>query len=114
MRWYEKLYVGERAKKHRFSMIQSIRDGQAFGEYILTPASNEKNILDLYPAYALRQPYYKEQDLLILGIAADYLDAAELAGRIISRMYRKTGAFDLRAFLRDECPETDAPDRGKE
>lgn len=99
MRWYEKLYVGEKAKKHRFSIIQSIRRGKASGNYILTPPSNGKNVLDIYPATTLSQPYYKEQDLLIIGIAADYDDAAELAGKIVSELYRKTGGFDLPGFI---------------
>lgn len=99
MRWYEKLYVGERAKKNRFSIIQSIRRGKVSSNYVLTPSSNGKNVLDIYPAVTLLQPYYKEQDLLIIGIAADYDDAAELAGTIVAELYGKTGGFDLPGFL---------------
>lgn len=99
MRWYEKLYVGERAKKDRFSIIQSVRHGKVSGNYVLTPSSNGKNVLDIYPAVTLLQPYYKELDLLIIGIAADYDDAVELAGKIVAELYRKTGGFDLTGFL---------------
>ena len=57
MRWYEKLYVGEKAKKHRYETI------------------------------------------LIVGIAADFEDAAALAGRIICEAYKKTGGYDVNSFL---------------
>lgn len=99
MRWYERLYVGEKAKKDRFSILRAVRTGKSSGYYILTPASNPKNMLDIYPALTLNQPYYKEQDLLIVGVAADYRDAALLAGRIIGDVYKKTGGYDVTGFL---------------
>lgn len=100
MRWYERLYVGERAKKDRYAIIQAVREGKKLGYYILTPASNEKNLLDIYPALTLQQPYYQKQNLLIVGIAADYQDAAMLAGRIIADVYKKTGGYDVSGFLK--------------
>ena len=43
MRWYERLYVGEKAKKFRYSVIQAVRERRPLGYYVLTPAVNEKN-----------------------------------------------------------------------
>ena len=99
MRWYERLYLGEKAKKHRFSILQVVRKEKTSGYYILTPASNPKNLLDIYSAHTLNQPYYKKQDLLIVGVASDYDDAAMLAGRIIEDVYKKTGGYDVSGFL---------------
>ena len=31
MRWYEKLYVGEKAKKHRYETIQAVRMEDQWG-----------------------------------------------------------------------------------
>ena len=61
MRWYERLYVGEKAKKHRYETIQAVRNGQAFGFYVLTPAAGDRNLLDIYPALTLKLPYYQKQ-----------------------------------------------------
>ena len=94
MRWYEKLYVGEKAKKHRYETIQAVRNGRPMGFYVLAPAAGERNLLDIYPALTLKLPYYEKQDLLIVGIAADFEDAAALAGRIICEAYKKTGGYD--------------------
>ena len=66
MRWYEKLYVGEQAKKHRYETIQAVRNGRPMGFYVLTPAAGERNLLDIYPALTLKLPYYEKQDLLIV------------------------------------------------
>lgn len=102
MRFYERLYFGDKAKKNRFSILQAVREEKTSGYYVLTPASNEKNLLDMYSASALNQPYYKQQDLLIVGVAADYEDAAMLVGRFVGDIYKKTGTYDVRAFLKQE------------
>lgn len=102
MLWYSRLYVGERAKKHRFSIIQGIRGERCRpGIYVITPASNGNNILDIYPAMILKNPYYKKKELLVLGIADGYQEALELAGTIVQEMYQKTGGFCLKDFLKE-------------
>ena len=105
MRWYERLYVGEKAQKDRYSIIQAVREEKSSGYYILTLPSNKKNMLDIYPARTLKQPYYREQNLLILGIAADYQDAAILSATIIGDVYKKTGGYDVERFLEEEMAD---------
>ena len=74
MIWYKYLYLGETAKKHRFSILQKLRLGKVQpGVHVITPASGGHNLLDILPAYVLRQNYYREQaDLLIVGVGAGY------------------------------------------
>lgn len=105
MRWYERLYVGEKAKKNRYSIIQAVRAGKPSGYYILTPPSNEKNLLDIYPAITLQQPYYKQNDLLIIGVAADEKDAVMLVGEIVNEVLRETGGFDVVGYLLAKAKE---------
>ena len=102
MRWYERLYLGEKAKKNRFSILQALRQEKSTGFYVITPASNPKNLFDIYSASAIKQPYYKNKNLLIVGVAADYEDAAMLVGRIVGDIYRKTGGYDVSRFLNQE------------
>lgn len=98
--WYNKLYVGEKAKKKRYRIIQAIRRGKPrILAYVITPASNGNNILDIYPAAELLSPYCRQEEFFILGIAADYWEALSVAARIVDEMYRKTGGFKLEAFL---------------
>ena len=62
MIWYKYLYLGETAKKHRFSILQKLRLGKLQpGVHVITPASGGHNLLDIQPAYVLRQNYYREQ-----------------------------------------------------
>jgi len=98
--WFDRLYVGEKAKKKRYRIIQGIRRSKSGpGIYVITPAVNGNNILDIYPAMTLSWPIYREEEFLIIGIASDYWEALEVAGTIISDMYRKTGGFDLPDFI---------------
>ena len=95
MRWYKHLYVGQKAKKKRFTIIQNIRKGRfQAGVHVITPASCGENLMDIYPASLLLT-----EDLLILGIAADYYEALEVARDIVDEMYHTTGRFSIREFL---------------
>lgn len=101
MRWYKHLYVGERAKKRRFSIIQGLRLHRVLpGVHVITPAANPQNLLDIYPAAVLLNKKMKNrEDLLVLGIGADYDDALETVRRIVDDMYRETGGFSIDEFL---------------
>jgi hypothetical protein len=98
--WCDRLYAGEKARKKRYRIIQGIRRLKPGpGVYVITPAANGNNILDIYPAMTLLWPVYREKEFLILGIASGYWEALEVAGNIIDEMYRKTGDFNLSAFM---------------
>ena len=103
--WYDRLYVGEKAKKKRYRIIQGIRKSKSGPEiYVITPAINGNNILDIYPAMTLLWPLYRDEEFLILGIASSYWEALEVAGNIVNDMYRKTGGFDLSGFIGKPIP----------
>lgn len=96
MNWYDHLYVGEKAKRDRFSIIQGIREGKPRPEaYVITPPRNGNNILDIYPSAMLFLPPYRNEDFLVIGIAVTYWEALEVARQIVDELYRRTGGFDL-------------------
>lgn len=103
MRWYSHLYIGEKAKKKRYTMIQGIRHGKLQPEtYVITPAVNGKNICDIYPSYMLLTPYYEKMDMTVIGIASGYFEALEVVRDIVDEMFKTTGGFDLKGFLKLE------------
>lgn len=103
MRWHERLYMGERAKKRRYPLIQAVRERRRWGYYVVTTAFGGKNLLELIPASSFSQDFYHERDYLIVGLASDYQDAAELSGKILTEIYQKTGDFDTAAFFSDRA-----------
>lgn len=99
MHWYCHLYVGEKAKRHRFAMIQAIRENRLSPlAYVITPASNGNNLLDIYPAAMLLMPGFPKDDLWILGIASGYWEALELVRKIVDDIYQRTGELSLDAL----------------
>ena len=59
--WYDHLYVGDKAKKKRYQIIQSIRNSRLIsGAYVITPSLSGNNVLDIYPAMELSAPWYKK------------------------------------------------------
>lgn len=103
MKWHDDLYVGEsirrRQKKVKWKIMHNA--GQLF-VYVITLASNEENLLDMIPSRELLQKYYPKKDLYVIGLAGNYKEAAELAGRIISDVYKETGGFDVRSYIRQK------------
>ena len=79
--WHKPLYMGARAREKRFRIIQRLRLGcPMHGTHVITPAVGERNLLDIYPAWEMKKPCYRDREFFILGIGADYDDAVELAG----------------------------------
>ena len=106
MTWYEHLYVGEKAQKQRFSVIQKLRERKAGSSvYVIVPASNEINLLDIYSApefFAWEERAVQtgnKEEQMILGIALGYAEALQLAGALVDEVYQATGGFAVKAFL---------------
>lgn len=103
MLWYKHLYMGEKAKKHRFHILQHIRKNKWIpGIYVITPATNGDNLFDIYPMLTWIQEYYQKSSMMIVGVADGYQEALELAGRIVDEMYQKTGEFNVTRFLEEK------------
>lgn len=103
MHWYNHLYVGDKAKKRRFSIIQGIWEERLQPDvYVITPPQNGNNVLDIYPSAMLLLPPYRNEDYLVLGIAVTYWEALEVVRQMTEDLYRRTGGFDLSAFLGED------------
>lgn len=105
MRWYRKLYVGETARKDRYRIVGKVkwRRLQKKNAYLITLASNEANLLDIYPANTMLWPYFRKKEILIVGIAVGYEEAVELACHIVAEVYSGTGSFDVRGYIEERA-----------
>ena len=76
MQWYSHLYVGKKAKRHRYAIIQGIREEKLQPEvYVITSPQNGENLCDIYPSAMLLFPSEKKKERMILGIALTYWEA---------------------------------------
>lgn len=112
MNWYEHLYVGEKAKKKQYSILQGLREGELRPEvYVIMPPAGGNNILEIVPSVLLTAPPYRNRDILIMGVAVTYWEALEVAGNIVDDMYQKTGGFCLQELMKVMAGPTEVPDR---
>lgn len=90
MRFNSRLYVGEKAKKVRYGILQGLRKQKLQPEvYVITPPQNGKNLYDIYPSPMLLLPPYRDQDMEILGIAVTYWEALEVVRQMVEDEYRQ-------------------------
>ena len=95
MQWYSHLYVGKKAKRHRYAIIQGIRKEKLQPEvYVITSPQNGENLCDIYPSAMLLLPSEKKKERMILGIAVTYWEALE------DDLYQKTGEVSAASFAR--------------
>ena len=111
MIWYKHLYIGKKASRRRFAILQGIRQKKIQPEvYVITPPQNGNNVLDIYPSAMLLLPPYRDQEHLLIGGAVTYWEALEVVRQIVDDMYRTTGGFDWRVFVSDCSDSSDAVD----
>lgn len=107
MKWCEDLYCGQsvshKVRKIKWKIKHKV--GQ-FHVYVIALPSNLDNLFELIPARELLLKAYPTDDLKIVGLAGNYDEALEVAGRIISQIYCETGKievlryFEKRKFVR--------------
>lgn len=100
MKWHTDLYMGpsvvHKQKKIKWKIMHNA--GQ-LGIYVIALAANQKNLLDIIPSGELLQKHYPKQELYIVGLAGSYEEALEVAGGIVSEVYRSTGGFALQEYI---------------
>lgn len=107
MQWYWKLYRGDGKPALYNRIIRNVRKGKFQPDaYVVALAANEKDLIDLYPAWTLRQSCYQNSNLQIIGVAANRSEALEIVRRIIQDTYDATGGVDVKARFRPEAFST--------
>lgn len=110
MEWYKKLYTGEsiqdKSEKIKWNINHNAGQIQI---YIISLASNPKNLLDIIPAWEVMQKGYPKKNLFIVGLAKGWGEAVEVVERIVLEVYENTGGFRVREYLTGMAAES----RGK-
>ena len=95
MRWYRNLYLGSALDESAEEIKKDLENGECKRNlFVITPAVNEKDLLDIRRGRDLKKLYRKEKDLLILGLAKGYDEAVELSVRILKE-HLKDGVLIL-------------------
>lgn len=102
MKWYRALFIGDGIKLERKKLIRKIETNAGLKDtYMITLASNERDLLDIFSTKMLMQPVLHGLCPVIIGIAKGYDEAVELACEIVMSAYQKNQNFDVRSYLRE-------------
>lgn len=100
MRWAVNLYTTEKTKKQLPRIIHRLKVRKLQPEiWLITLASNEKNLLDLFQAIYYIQPMFQKMNSDIVGIADSQDAAKEMIVKITEDVYRKQGNFDMKSYF---------------
>lgn len=101
MRLAVNLYTTEKTKKVLPRIVQKIRRGKLQpGIWLITIASNEQNLLDIFQSVYYIQPMFARLNPDIVGVAESEDAAKVLLQKITEDMYRETGCFDVRTYFK--------------
>lgn len=67
--------------------------------YLITAPSNEMNCLEYVKANQMLQPYYREREVVVYGMAGSEEAAQELAAAMVCGTYAATGEFSVIPYL---------------
>jgi hypothetical protein len=105
MKWYRKLYLGDNAKKEKYKVFGKIRKGRfQVDTFLIILSENPDNLLEIISANMLLQPHYKrpeqQKKIYVVGLCKGYEEALETVRVIIDEVFKNTGGFDLRRYLK--------------
>lgn len=106
MNWYRKLYLSENVKKSKEELMDKLEKNAGLpGMYVITLASNGRDLFDIFSADQFLQPVLHGLCPPIIGMASGYGEAVELAKEIVLAAYRAKGNFDMRTYLQEQMEE---------
>ena len=100
MVFVKKLIVGESLKNKKQKIMWKIRHNSGmFDVFVITLSSNKDNLLDIINSSVLMQKYYPKDNMIIVVIAKGYDEAVDIVGRIVEKVYKETGSFNVREYV---------------
>lgn len=100
VKWYRYLYVGSRMEKKKKRCMCCVEVGRRLnGIYLITLSTRDGDQLEIMAARELYQPVLKDRLPLIVGLAADYVEAMDILYQIIEDAEAAGMRGCLRAFI---------------
>ena len=101
LKFAQNLYLGEGIAPEKLDKLKKRLNKKPLlaNVYLITPARNPADQLDIFDARQLVQPHYKDEEFLVLGMASGYEDALQLIERITGECLIASGDCNLREYL---------------
>ena len=101
LKFAQNLYLGEGIAPEKLDKLKKRLNKKPLlaNVYLITPARNPADQLDIFAARQLVQPHYKDEEFLVLGMASGYEDALQLIERFTGECLKARGDCNLREYL---------------
>lgn len=101
LKYASNLYLGESIASEKLDKLKKRLDKKPLlaNVYLITPARNPADQLDIFDARQLVQPHYRNQEFLVLGMASGYEEALLLIEQITGECLEARGDCNLREYL---------------
>lgn len=103
MRWYKDLYVGYNLLDQKRQVVKKIKNGKPqFNKYVIALPFNDYDVLDIYPSNVLMQKWYRDSDMVIVGIAEGMEEAMDMMQLVIMDCYEQTGNVFVKPYIMNQ------------
>lgn len=101
MEIYCELYLEEGLADRKEKICKRLQKGKMVpGCYVISLAQREEEYLEIYSAVELVQKYYREKEILVVGLAKSQEGAFEIIEQLTNKVYEETKDADLKAYIR--------------
>lgn len=99
--FHERLYLGESIAEKKLDKLKKRLEKKPLlsNVYLIVPASNPADQLEIFDAKQLVQPFYRDKQFQIIGIASDYRDALQVIEKIVQDCLQERGDCNLREYF---------------
>lgn len=101
LKFHEKLYLSESISEKKLDRLKRKLEKKPLlaNVYLIVPAGNPDDQLDIFDARQLAQPYYRERSFTVVGMASGYVEALQLIEQMAQDCMRERGDCRLREYL---------------
>lgn len=100
MRWYEDLYVGYNLLDKKRQVMRKIKKGKKqLNTYVITLPQNDYDTLEIYPSNILTQKWYRDSDMVVVGIAQGMEEALDMMQLIVMDCLHDTGEVKVKKYI---------------
>lgn len=104
--FYRKLYIGDAVRRFGNVQVLKWRLRHELGQlsvFVITlvnePEKHGGDQLEILHSAVLQQPWYRQQEIYVIGVAQGRHDAIDVVRQIYEDCVNVTGAADVRAYL---------------
>lgn len=101
LKFHEKIYLGESIEPRKVDKLKRKLRFKPFlaQVYLIVPARNPNDMLDIFDARQLSQKYYEKEAFFVLGIAGNHAEALRIVECMVQDCLKERGDCQLREYL---------------